>query len=203
VAAYSPHDAAAASGVLVPGTVTVYPAYRTNRVSILDAIDQPSASRNLSQNQLVGSFCPNYLALLGGADDEHLPGCVDDVRGDLVELVDLDQAPYLGHQAFDETEVPAGDAGDGVGGLHVVGVGRVVGVAQVLPVVGQDDRDVFGVDGPVSVGEADPAVQLRASGELTFEARHANQDHPEVGSVEQVAELFQGVRLEPIRLVDL
>ena len=52
VAAYSPHDAAAASGVLVPGTVTVYPAYRTNRVSILDAIDQPSASRNLSQNQL-------------------------------------------------------------------------------------------------------------------------------------------------------
>jgi len=41
-----------ASGVLVPGTVTVYPAYRTNRVSILDAIDQPSASRNLSQNHL-------------------------------------------------------------------------------------------------------------------------------------------------------
>jgi len=41
-----------ASGVLVPGTVTVYPAYRTNRVSILDAIDQPSVSRNLSQNQL-------------------------------------------------------------------------------------------------------------------------------------------------------
>jgi hypothetical protein len=56
VAAYSPHDAAAASGVLVPGTVTVYPAYRTNRVSILDAIDQPSASRNLSQNHLSGTF---------------------------------------------------------------------------------------------------------------------------------------------------
>jgi len=42
--------------VLVPGTVTVYPAYRTNRVSILDAIDQPSASRNLSQNHLSGTF---------------------------------------------------------------------------------------------------------------------------------------------------
>jgi len=56
VAAYSPHDAAAASGVLVPGTVTVYPAYRTNRVSILDAIDQPSASRNLSQNQIIRQF---------------------------------------------------------------------------------------------------------------------------------------------------
>ncbi len=52
VAAYSPHDAAAASGVLVPGTVTLYPAYRTNRVSILDAIDQ-SVSRNLSQNQII------------------------------------------------------------------------------------------------------------------------------------------------------
>jgi len=56
VAAYYPHDAAAASGVLVPGTVTVYPAYRTNRVSILDAIDQPSASRNLSQNQIIRQF---------------------------------------------------------------------------------------------------------------------------------------------------
>ena len=44
LAARSPHDAAAASGVLVPGTVTVYPAHRTNRVSILYAIDQPSAS---------------------------------------------------------------------------------------------------------------------------------------------------------------
>ena len=73
MAAYSPLDAAAASGVLVPGTVTVYPAYRTNRVSILDAIDQPSASRNLSQNQIKRQFtdqelwhqgcnCSNYLA---------------------------------------------------------------------------------------------------------------------------------------------
>ncbi len=44
VAARSQHDAAATSGVLVPGTVTVYPAHRTNRVSILDAINQPRAS---------------------------------------------------------------------------------------------------------------------------------------------------------------
>ena len=56
VAARSQHDAAATSGVLVPGTVTVYPAHRTNRVSILYAIDQPSASRNLSQNQIIRGF---------------------------------------------------------------------------------------------------------------------------------------------------
>jgi len=42
--------------VVDPGTVTVHPAYRTNRVSILDAINQPPASRNLSQNQLSGTF---------------------------------------------------------------------------------------------------------------------------------------------------
>jgi len=50
------HDAAAASGVLVPGTVTALPANRTNRLWILDAINQPPASRNLSQNQLSGTF---------------------------------------------------------------------------------------------------------------------------------------------------
>jgi len=58
---YSPHDAAAASGVLVPGTVTVYPAYRTNRVSILDGINQPPASRNLSQNRVNGTVFARYL----------------------------------------------------------------------------------------------------------------------------------------------
>ncbi len=74
-----------------------------------------------------------------------------------------------------------------VGGLDVVGVGRVVGVAQVLPVVGQDDRDVFGVKRPVLVGKPDPTVQLRVSGELTFEARHADQDHADIGSGEEIA----------------
>jgi len=38
-AARSLHNAAAASAVLVPGTVTVHAGYRMNRVSILDAID--------------------------------------------------------------------------------------------------------------------------------------------------------------------
>jgi hypothetical protein len=56
VAARSPHDAAAATGVLVPGAVILRPAYRTNRVSILDAIDQPPPSRNVSQNQIARQF---------------------------------------------------------------------------------------------------------------------------------------------------
>ena len=62
------------------------------------------------------------MALLG-ADYEGLAGGVDDVRGDHVELVDVDDASDLAHEPFDEAEVPAGDAGDGAGCIGVVGAG--------------------------------------------------------------------------------
>jgi len=55
----------AASGVPVPGTDSVYSVYRTNRASILDAIDQQSASRNLSQNPVSGLVFASYLAVIG------------------------------------------------------------------------------------------------------------------------------------------
>lgn len=37
-------------------------------------------------------------------------GGVDDVGGDVVEVIDLDDAGDLGHQPFDEPEVAPGDA---------------------------------------------------------------------------------------------
>ncbi len=40
------------------------PAYRTNRVSILDGINQPPASRNLSQNQIKRQFTAEGLCEL-------------------------------------------------------------------------------------------------------------------------------------------
>ena len=143
----------------------------------------------------------NYLALLG-SDDEGLSGGVDDVGGDDVELVDLQDAGDLAHESFDESEVASGDAGDGVGGLGVVcGVG-IERQAELLPVVGEDDGEVFGVQGPVLVGEPDPAVELRVAGELPVEAGHADQDHAQVAAVEEVAELFEAAGLEPVGLVD-
>ena len=74
--------------------------------------------------ELFGTFLSNYLALLG-ADDEGLAGGVDDVRCDGVELVDVQDAGDLGHESFDESEVSAGDPGDGAGGLGVVRGGGV------------------------------------------------------------------------------
>ena len=72
--------------------------------------------------------------------------------------------------------------------VGVVGVERQ---AELVPVVGEHGRDVVGVQRPVLVGEADPAVELRVAGELPVEAGHADQDQAEVAAVEEVAELFQ------------
>ena len=68
---------------------------------------------------------------------------------------------------------------------------RVERQAELVPVVGQDEREVVGVERLVLVGEADPAVQLGVAGQLPVEAGHADQDQAEVAAVEEVAELFQ------------
>ena len=69
------------------------------------------------------------VALFGSltADHEDLPGGVDNVGGDGLQLVDAHDAGYLGHQAFDEAEVSAGDLSDSVDRFSMVGVGRVEG----------------------------------------------------------------------------
>lgn len=67
-------------------------------------------------------------------------GGLDDVVGDGVQLVDLQDAFDLWEEAFEEAEVPAGDAGDRCDGL---GVGEVVGVeclAERAPVPLQDEE---------------------------------------------------------------
>ena len=77
----------------------------------------------LSIAKLTGVVSPNYLALLRGANDKHLSGCGDDVRGDGVELIDVEDAGDLGHEPFDEPEVAAGDSADRGDGFDVVVVG--------------------------------------------------------------------------------
>ena len=76
------------------------------------------------------------------AGDEGAGGCFDDVVGDGVELVDLQDASDLGEEAFEEAEVASGDAFDRGDGL---GVGEVFGVesaAEALPVAGQDEQQL-------------------------------------------------------------
>ena len=76
----------------------------------------------------------------GGADDEGAGGGFDDVVGDGVEFVDLQDPLDLGEEAFEEPEVAAGDPCDGCDGL---GVGEVVGVeglAEGSPVSLEDEQ---------------------------------------------------------------
>ena len=70
----------------------------------------------------------------GGADDEGAGGGFDDVVGDGVELVDLQDALDLREEPLQQSEVPAGDAGDGSDGLRVGEVLGVEGLAKRAPV---------------------------------------------------------------------
>jgi len=45
------------------------------------------------------------LALLRGANDKHLSGCGDELRGYGVELIDVEDAGDLADEPFDEPEV--------------------------------------------------------------------------------------------------
>ena len=62
-------------------------------------------------------------------------------------MVDVHDAEDLGHESFDEAEVPAGDSDDGEDGVGVGFPGGVEGLADVLPVVAEDGVDVFGSSG--------------------------------------------------------
>ena len=80
-----------------------------------------------------------------------------------------------------------------------IGIDVGAGQAELLPIMREYGWDVFGVEGFVLVSEADPAGQLRVTGQLPVKAGHANQDHTQVGAV---AELLETVHLQPVSLVN-
>ena len=97
---------------------------------------------------------------LADSDDQGAGGGFDDVVGDGVELVDLQDAVDLGEEAFQEPEVPASDAGDGGDGLGVCEVRWVECLAEGGPVPLQDEEQFVIAQRSVLVGEADAAVEL-------------------------------------------
>lgn len=105
------------------------------------------------------------LVVLCVADDEGAARGLDDVAADHTQIVDLHDAFDLDEQAVDEAEVAAGDAADGGDGLGVGEVGEVQGEAEAFPVAGEDEREFIIAEGPVLVGEPDPAVELRVAGQ--------------------------------------
>jgi hypothetical protein len=92
---------------------------------IISAIASPDiAWPPIAVNGLTITICLTLVALFGslGAHHEDLSSGVDDVGGDGLQLVDAHDAGDLGHEAFDEAEVAAGDLRDGVGCFGMVGV---------------------------------------------------------------------------------
>ena len=84
------------------------------------------------------------------ADDESAGGGFDDVVGDGVEFVDLQDALDLGEESFQKPEVTSGDPGDGGDGL---GVGEVVWVEDLTegaPMPLQDEEQFLLEPAPLS-----------------------------------------------------
>lgn len=104
------------------------------------------------------------MLALDVAGDEGVAGGLDDVAGDDRQLVELHDAFDLHEQAVEEPEVASGDAGDGGDGLGVGEVAGVEGEAEPAPVAVEDEVELVVAEGPVGVGEADPAVKLVDSG---------------------------------------
>ncbi|GAB2518817.1 hypothetical protein GCM10027064_15640 [Microbacterium petrolearium] len=87
----------------------------------------------------MAGFFGRFVAGSGDTDDQGALCGFDDVVGDGVEFVDLQDPLDLGEEAFEEPEVAAGDPCDGCDGL---GVGEVVGVeglAEGSPVSLEDE----------------------------------------------------------------
>ncbi len=93
-------------------------------------------------------------------DDEDAGGRFDDVVGDCLEFVDLEDAADLREESFEEAEVSASDAFDGGDGLGIGEVVRVKGASEAFPVFVEDKEEFVAAEGAVAVGEAEAAVEL-------------------------------------------
>lgn len=136
------------------------------------------------------------------ADDKGAGGGFDDVVGDGVEFVDLQDALDLGEESFQESEVTSGDPGDGGDGLGVGEVLWVEGLGEGAPMPLQDEEQFLFAQGPVLVGEADAAVELGVVAELLLQTGHADQDEGDVVAVVAVSQQFQCGGAEAFGLID-
>lgn len=121
-------------------------------------------------------------------DHEDAGGGFDDVIGDGLEFVNLQDAIDLGEESFEEAEVAASDAfdrGDRLGVREALGI---EGPAQAFPVAVEDEEKFVAAEGTVAVGEAEAAVELGVVPESLVDSGHSDQDHREVGAVMSVAE---------------
>lgn len=145
-------------------------------------------------------FCDCFVSLV--ADDEDAGSGFDDVVGDGVELVDLEDPVDLGEEPFEQAEVASGDAFDGGDCLGVGEVVRVESSAEALPVAVEDEEELLAAQCAVLVREAEAAVELWVVAEAFVDAGHADEDHREVGTVVLVPEQLEGGGREPFGFVD-
>ena len=107
----------------------------------------------------MAAFFDRWVSLV--AYDEDAGGRFDDVVCNGFQLVDFQDAGDLGEQSLEEPEVASGYPFDCCDGL---GVGKVLGVqclSEAFKLAVQDEEEFLAAEGPVSVGEAKAAIELR------------------------------------------
>ena len=98
------------------------------------------------------------------ADDESAGGGFDDVVGDGVEFVDLQDALDLGEESFQKPEVTSGDPGDGGDGLGVGEVLWVEDLTEGAPMPLQDEEQFLLAQGPGTGGRSRRGCRTGDSG---------------------------------------
>src|SRR5215471_13708132 len=100
----------------------------------------------------------------GSTNDETCPGRFDDLLGDRLQLVDLENTADLRQQAVEQAEVAASDADDGRDGLLIRKIFVFEHQIEFRPVMYQNEPHFSLAQGTKGVRKTDPGVELRIAG---------------------------------------
>lgn len=127
------------------------------------------------------------------SDDEAFAGGLDDGFGELLEVVDRNNALHLRQQPPEQAEVAAGDANDGPYDLWRRRPGKGAH-AQSGPVLLQQVLHFYRSQRPELMDKADARVELRVSRDALFNPGHADQHHAESARIEDGPQLLKAGR---------
>lgn len=114
----------------------------------------------------------------------------------------MQDAVDLVEEALQQTEVAAREPGDRGSSLDVREVVGIKLFSQLLPLLSEDELHLVARERWIGMGETDATVELRVTAHAFLDAGHADQDQPDLGSVELVAQVFQGAVGEAFRFID-
>ena len=85
--------------------------------------------------------------------------------------------------------------------MSVGEVGPVELQAKLLPAACEHERQFISEQWTVVMGESDSAVELRIARHALLDTGHADQNEADVVTVEELTQVFQAGRVEPLCLI--